>query len=72
MLSLLSIVDAYSLYAVVGYIILGTQTPKLVGNTTTVFTGMYIMAITFFLIALVCTILIIVIAKKLKKSKANK
>lgn len=72
MLSVLGLVDAYSLYAVVGYIILGIQTPKLVGNTTTVFTGMYIMAMTFFLIALVCTTLIIVIAKKLKKSKVNK
>lgn len=72
MLILLGIVDTYSVYAIIGYIILGLQTPKLIGKTTTIFTGTYIMSLTFFAIVLVCTTLIVIITKKLKKSKVNK
>lgn len=72
MLSLLSIVDAYSIYATIGYIILGIQTPKLIGNTTTIFTGMYIMALTFFAVVILSTTIIVVIARKLKNTPKSK
>jgi len=68
-LSILSIVDLYSLYAIIGYILWGLDTPKLVGNPGTIFTGMYIMSITFGLIFIVATILIVIISIRLRKSK---
>lgn len=72
LISLLSILDVYCIYATIGYLILGIQTPKIIGNITTFFMGMYIMSITFFVIAIICSILIFVIARKLKKSKSLK
>lgn len=71
MLVLLSIIDTYCIYATIGYLILGIQTPKIIGNTTTTFTGMYIMATTFFLFTLIATLFIIIISIKLRKSKSK-
>lgn len=69
MLVCLSVLDAYCLYATIGYLIIGIQTPKIIGNTSTIFMGMYIMSILYFCFALIATILIIVIARKLKRTK---
>lgn len=71
MLVLLSIIDTYCIYATIGYLILGIQTPKIIGNTTTTFTGMYIMATTFFFFTLIATLFIIIISIKLRKSKSK-
>ena len=62
-----SLVCLYSVYATIGYLVLGIQTPNIVGNTTTHFTGMFIMSGVFFVATIISTILIIIIAKKLRK-----
>ncbi|MGN0961345.1 MAG: hypothetical protein ACI4PF_04010 [Christensenellales bacterium] len=72
MLVLLSLIDAYCLYATIGYLIIGIQTPKIIGNTTTVFTGMFIMSGMFLLFTLIATTLIIIIAIKLRKKNKQK
>ena len=69
LLVILSILDAYSLYSTIGYTILGGESPRLVGNVTTVSMGMYILAIVFLLLTIVLSVFIVVIAKKLKKTK---
>lgn len=57
----------FSLYSTAGYIYLGLKTPHLVGANTTYFTGMFIMALVFFVISLLLLVFVIVLSKKLKK-----
>lgn len=68
-LVIFSAIDAYSIYATIGYLILGIQTPKIIGETTTTFMGMYMMSITFFVVTILATILVIYFARKLKTKK---
>ena len=69
LLILLSLLDVYCIYGTIGYIILGNQTPRIIGETTTNFCGMYIMSATFLAIAVVITIAIIIIAVRLAKKR---
>ena len=57
--SALNLANLYCLYATIGYLILGINTPKILGDTPTAFMGMYIMSMTFGAIFLVLTALII-------------
>ena len=67
-LIIFSLVDIYCLYATIGHLILAIQTPNLIGETTTQFGGMYIMSGTFLVATLVCTAIVIFLAKNLKKN----
>ncbi len=71
-LSILSIIDLYVLYSAIGYLVLGIKTPKIIGETNTTFTGMYIMSIVFTLIFLCLTGVIVFLAVKFYKKKKSK
>ena len=66
-LVLLSLISIYALYSAIGYLVLGLKTPYLLGETTTHFTGMFIMAISFFLGFIALLVTIIFVIKWLKK-----
>lgn len=69
-LSVLGIIDLYSLYATIGYLILGINTPKIIGEPSASFMGMYIMSITFFVVFLLSSVMIILLIKFGRKRKA--
>ena len=68
-ISLLGLLDLYSLYAWIGYLVLGIQTPDIIGTPATTFMGMYLMSITFFAIWVVVSIVIIVLCMKFYRKK---
>lgn len=72
LVSLLSVVDLYFLYSTIGYLILGIQTPKILGDRQTTFMGMYMMSITFGVLFVLLTITIIILCIKFFKSKQDK
>ena len=67
LLVILGLMDIYFAYSTIGYIWQGLEYPKLVGETTNYFCGMFIMGITFFVAFVVTTIIYIVILRKLLK-----
>ena len=67
LLVILSLVSLYTLYSAIGYLVLGLKTPYLLGNTTTHFTGMFIMSGSFFLGFVATIVAIIFVIKWLKK-----
>ena len=67
LLIIFSLIDIYCLYATIGHFVIGYNTPNLIGDTITQFAGMYILAGTFLVATLVCTAIVIFIAKRLKK-----
>lgn len=68
-LVLLSLIDIYCIYSTIGYLFLGINTPKLIGESNTVFVGQYIMSIVFLFITLIISFLILLLAIKLRKNK---
>ena len=66
---ILSLIDMYLAYGTIGYYILGTQAPKIVGVESTKFMGMYLMSFTYGSIFLVLTIVIVVLGIKFFKQK---
>jgi len=72
---LFCIVDLYALYATIGYIVLGSKAPVLYNGGTSYFMGMYFMSITFGVIFLILTTILIVLyvkhRKKLKEYKKS-
>lgn len=70
--SVIVIIDAYLLYGTIGYLILGIQTPKIVGVENTTFMGMYMMSITYFCIFAVVTAIAIVLGIKFFRKKSKK
>ena len=72
----LFLLDLWFLYSTIGYFILGYNTPKIYGETNTIFMGMYILSITFGVCFLVLTLSIaislIIIRKKRKEHIDNK
>ena len=66
-LVIISMICAYCLYATIGYLILGIQTPDIFGETTTHFTGMFIMSGLFFVLSIICIVLITILIRKIKK-----
>ena len=70
---LFAVVDLYAIYATIGYLVLGLKTPRILGGHPTIFMGMYLMSMTFFLVALVLTLILIpIIIKFFKARKATK
>ncbi len=67
MLVILGILDLYLAYSVGGYLIQGLDYPKIVGETTARFCGMFIMSGTFFVLFVIVTIIYIIILKRLLK-----
>ncbi len=66
-------IELWLLYSAIGYLVLGLNTPKIIGDsTTTVFMGMFIMSITYASIFVVCLILFIVIMVIFHKKKKVK
>lgn len=73
-ISVLSLLSLYFLYLTIGYCVLGSQAPSLIGNITAHFMGMYLMAITFgcaLLITLTALIILLVLRKKILKIVAK-
>ena len=68
-LGVLLLIDTYCLYSTIGYLILGINTPKILGGVGTSFMGMYIMSITFGVIMLIITLLIVFLWIRFKKKK---
>ena len=69
-LTILCLIDAYFLYATIGYLVLGIQTPKILGGVPTTFMGMYMMSMTFFgLLAVMTTIIVFLWIRFAKKNK---
>ena len=69
-LAVLMLIDLYLLYSTIGYLVLGIQTPKILGGVPTTFMGMYIMSMTFFALFAVMTIVIVFLwIRFAKKSK---
>ena len=67
------LIDVYCIYATIGYLFLGLNTPKILGGRQTIFMGMYLMSMTFFLFALILTLIIIpIIIKFFKNRKLRK
>ncbi len=67
----LILIDLFLLYSTIGYYVLGATTPKIYGETTTTFMGMYIMSITFgvcFFVLTLCIVVSLIILRKKKKS----
>ena len=71
LLSIFSLADLYTIYATIGYFIIGYNCPRINGATQTIFTGNYLMSVTFLLATIILTTLIIVISIKLKRNKKN-
>ena len=69
---LFSIISAYSGYATIGYILWGGEMPTIYGTDgTTTFMGMYLMAITFGVIFIISTALLILVCVRLHKTRKN-
>lgn len=66
---LLSLIDLYFLYAIIGYLILALKTPKIYGETITYFTGMYIMSISFLILFISLTTILALMFRKYKRRK---
>ncbi len=67
--SILTLIDIWLLYSTIGYFLLGYNTPKIYGETTTVFMGMYILSITFGICFFVLSLSIVVSLFVLRKKK---
>ena len=67
LLILFSLIDLYTIYATIGYFIIGYNCPRIDGTNITVFAVNFILSATFLLATIVLTTLIIVIAIKLKR-----
>jgi hypothetical protein len=72
LLSIFGVIDVYTIYSTIGYIILGGQSPRLVGDVTTVSMGMYMLAIVFGIVSIIISIAIILIACNLSKKRKGK
>ncbi len=57
---ILCAVDLYFTYSWIGYLVLGIKHPTIYGETNTNFMGMYIMSITFFVLFLVLSTILLV------------
>ena len=66
---LLCFIDGYFLYATIGYLVLGIQTPKILGGVPTTFMGMYMMSITFFCLLVLTSVIITIMSIRYFKNK---
>ena len=72
LLTILGLVDIYLAYSTIGYIVEIFEYPKLVGDDSALFCGFVIMALIFFALFIITTIIYIVILKKLLKMEKFK
>ena len=68
LLSILSLANLYTIYATIGYFIIGYNCPRIDGASRTIFAGNFILSATFLLATIVITTFIIIIAIKLKRN----
>ena len=72
LISIFSLFDIFCIYEIIGYIILGIKTPIIYGDENAVFTGMYIMSLTYFIVLIITlTITIFCVTRFLKNKKDN-
>lgn len=72
-LCLIGILTIYSGYSVVGYILLGNEYPRIVGETTSRFFGMFLMSIgSGIVFAISLTLFILLLKNILKNRKISK
>jgi hypothetical protein len=69
---LICILDCYLLYSTIGYLILGIQTPKILGGVPTTFMGMYMMSMTFFGLFAVLTTIIVFLWIRFRRNSNQK
>ena len=67
LLIILGFMDIYFAYATIGYIFQSFDYPKIVGETTATFCGVFIMATTFLVAFIITTIIYIIILRRLLK-----
>ena len=68
---ILAAIDLYCIYATIGYLVLGLNTPKILGGKPTIFMGMYLMSMTFFLVSLVLSLILAHVIYKYFKARKN-
>lgn len=71
MLIILGLMDMYFAYATIGYIVQSFDYPKIVGDSTAIFCGVYIMAVSFFIAFIITTIIYVIILRKLLKMEKH-
>ena len=67
LLIILGFLDMYFAYATIGYIWEGLTYPKIIGDTTSFFCGMFIMGAIFLIAFVITTIIYIITLRKLLK-----
>ena len=72
LLTILGIIDAYFIYATIGYIVQSFDYPKIVGEETAVFCGVFIIATIFLILFIITTIIFVTILKKLLKMEKHR
>lgn len=72
LLIILGIMDLYFAYATIGYIVQSFDYPKIIGDKTAIFCGVFIMAGTFFILFILTTTIYVVILKKLLKMEKHR
>ncbi len=65
LLVVLGLIDIYFAYATIGYIYQSFDYPRLVGDTTATFCGVFIMATIFLVLFVITTIIYIIVLRKL-------
>lgn len=72
-LCLIGILTIYSGYSVVGYVLLGNEYPRIIGDTTSRFLGMFFMSIgSGIVFAISLTLFILLLINILKNRKISK
>lgn len=66
---ILGLLDMYFVYSTIGYFCNALTYPKLVGDSTSTFCGMFIMSGIFFVAFVITTIIYILILRKVLKSE---
>lgn len=72
LLVILGILDVYFAYATIGYFCQSFDYPKIIGDTTARFCGVYIMMTTFLICFIITTIIYIIILRKLLKMEKRR
>jgi len=68
-LVIFSLIDLFILAISIGYLVMGIQTPDVIGGRPVFFTGSYILFLAYFLIFVILTTILIVLLVKNKRAK---
>lgn len=66
---LLILINTYFLYGAIGFSVMGANCPKLIGDTSAIFMGNYVLAFVFGIAFVVATIIIILLGINIFKKK---